>query len=374
MSHFEDLHLSPPPPAYSEQEFDQKISLATQLSLATPESQPEHEEDAWEVWDDSAFEAAAAKLKDLSLQGLDGAQASGETSGQSSSGGVNAGVQPLRIHKKHLSSGGSSVPSGKQKPSWLAETEVIQSGPSGSNASTAPAAPIYTPSTPSDSTSHTSGLSPTTLPNPYASREWGAASPVPTLPNPRVNQEDQLDGSSSAPPISADGSLPPPPFSSNGEDQPFNPYELLTPQPAPEPASPDFQSSTTPTSMPVPTQSNPATSFNNLTAVDQLHLPIPNAENDVSTYSSPSDTRNSMPANTQVRYSQYNLPNQFSPVPSQSRTANVYRNSMMSLQSTAIPQVNVDLSTAYGKRPTATIFNETQSPQVFDPAAFYKCV
>jgi hypothetical protein len=49
-----DQDSSPPPPAYSEQEFDQKISLVRDLSTRT--RSPPVDEDGWEVYDPTSFE------------------------------------------------------------------------------------------------------------------------------------------------------------------------------------------------------------------------------------------------------------------------------------------------------------------------------
>ena len=49
-----DHDSSAPPPAYSEQEFDQKISLITDLSTRT--RSPPVDEDGWEVYDPNSFE------------------------------------------------------------------------------------------------------------------------------------------------------------------------------------------------------------------------------------------------------------------------------------------------------------------------------
>ncbi|KDR83714.1 hypothetical protein GALMADRAFT_236054 [Galerina marginata CBS 339.88] len=49
-----DADYLPPPPAYSEQEFDQKISRATDISIVT--SFPRIDQDGWELYDPAAFD------------------------------------------------------------------------------------------------------------------------------------------------------------------------------------------------------------------------------------------------------------------------------------------------------------------------------
>ncbi|KAF9453059.1 hypothetical protein P691DRAFT_771789 [Macrolepiota fuliginosa MF-IS2] len=358
MDHSDTLSLTPPPPAYSEQEFNQKISLASQLSLAVHENQRhhEHEGEAWEAWDEATFQAAAGKL---SLQDSDIAQSTGESSAQSSKDGVNASIKPLRIHKKNLS-GTSSVPSGKQKPSWLSEAEENSPGASESSALATPTAPAYTPNTPSNPTSPQSAVSPIRLPNPYASLEWGTATPAPVLPDPYAGQpeEDQPDESPNAPPTLADDTLPPPPFTSNSEDRLFNPYG--------DPGTP-----AAPTSMPTSaTQSNPDVSFNdNVMGADQLRILDPNP----SAIEFPMPTKSRYSVSASAPQSTENLPGHASHVPSRLQPANRYRNSMIPpSQNTAVPQINVDLSMAYGKRPAVMLSNGPQSQQqAFNPAAFY---
>ncbi|PPQ77755.1 hypothetical protein CVT25_011190 [Psilocybe cyanescens] len=53
-----DSDYVPPPPSYTEQEFDQKVSQATTLSILTPA--PNVDEDGWERYDPTAFERAPA--------------------------------------------------------------------------------------------------------------------------------------------------------------------------------------------------------------------------------------------------------------------------------------------------------------------------
>lgn len=58
----------PPPPAYSDQEFDRKVSIAVEESLNAPApapvSQPSYDSDeTFEEWNDEEYERAAAALR-----------------------------------------------------------------------------------------------------------------------------------------------------------------------------------------------------------------------------------------------------------------------------------------------------------------------
>ncbi|KAF8639992.1 hypothetical protein AX17_001238 [Amanita inopinata Kibby_2008] len=56
---FIDQHDSSPPPAYSEQDFDRKISTAVRLSLRAQHSPVRLNDEAWEEWNEDVFEDAA---------------------------------------------------------------------------------------------------------------------------------------------------------------------------------------------------------------------------------------------------------------------------------------------------------------------------
>ena len=128
-----------PPPAYVEQEFDQKVSTALQISLSAPQL-PLGGEEQWEEWNDAAFHAAAHALANHDSTGNShSSQSSGvgsstifhppeKTADGARSPGLPA-VEPLRIRKKARSP--SSQP--KPRPSWIAETQTdTQSSASGS--------------------------------------------------------------------------------------------------------------------------------------------------------------------------------------------------------------------------------------------------
>ncbi|KAI0081786.1 hypothetical protein K474DRAFT_1142550 [Panus rudis PR-1116 ss-1] len=63
---FDELHSSsPPPPAYelTEQEYDQKVSVVVERSRveASSSAVARQDDELWEIWDEAAFEAAAAR-------------------------------------------------------------------------------------------------------------------------------------------------------------------------------------------------------------------------------------------------------------------------------------------------------------------------
>ena len=110
-----------PPPAYSEQEFNQKTSHALEISSRADPPEPSQQE-LWEEWDDAAFEAAAR-----ARQALDNQSSSRESTAHSQSFGGGSSThlfldntQPLRI-QKHKKPGRKSEP--KPPPTWLAEAE-----------------------------------------------------------------------------------------------------------------------------------------------------------------------------------------------------------------------------------------------------------
>jgi len=111
-----------PPPAYSEQEFNQKTSHALELSSrADQPDRSQQEQLLWEKWDDAVFEAAAR-----ARQALDN-QSSPTTHSQSFVGGSGMlfldNTQPLRIQKQRKADRKSEP---KPPPTWLQEAE---SGP-----------------------------------------------------------------------------------------------------------------------------------------------------------------------------------------------------------------------------------------------------
>jgi hypothetical protein len=112
-----------PPPAYSEQEFNQKTSRALELSSRADQPDLSRQEQLqWEEWDDAVFEAAAR-----AQQALDN-QSSSTTHSQSFVGGSSTlfsdNTQPLRIQKQRKADRKSEP---KPPPTWLEEAEY---GPS----------------------------------------------------------------------------------------------------------------------------------------------------------------------------------------------------------------------------------------------------
>ncbi|KAF9455909.1 hypothetical protein BDZ94DRAFT_501511 [Collybia nuda] len=102
-----------PPPAYSEQEFDRKISTVLEASLAAsqpPITQPD--EEVWEQWDEVTFETAAratlSTSPSWSNQAREGSLSQHVNIGARSI--MPAHIEPLRIHKKSAAVGKSSLP------------------------------------------------------------------------------------------------------------------------------------------------------------------------------------------------------------------------------------------------------------------------
>ncbi|KAI0352944.1 hypothetical protein OH77DRAFT_1408317 [Trametes cingulata] len=151
-----DLGLSspqdPPPPSYelSQHEFDQKTTRVIEESAAEP-PEPRVDEDGFEVWDESVFEAAVNAMNALSVQGS-GSSTGGTTVGlgstssrppekalvepepQTAQGGsvpqasgstsrapTLSRTKPLRVSKR--------VRPGKERPSWAAEAGLDSTAP-----------------------------------------------------------------------------------------------------------------------------------------------------------------------------------------------------------------------------------------------------
>lgn len=118
-----DLHdLPPPPPAYSEEDFDKKVSTAVELSLNTP--QP-HYDEAWETWDDDAFKAAAQALAPSKLyppieKQIPTQPAQGGSSHLNPTALPYQPVRPLKINKRTVDPNSPKPPLG-----WLENQESI---------------------------------------------------------------------------------------------------------------------------------------------------------------------------------------------------------------------------------------------------------
>ncbi|EAU84817.2 hypothetical protein CC1G_00336 [Coprinopsis cinerea okayama7 len=139
-----DATYQPPPPAYSEQEFDQKVSTALSLSReAHGNVRPAADDDEWEPYDPAAFEAAAAAYEskqkkqaiEATPQQLAGPSAaptfSSQHHPQASSSSQPAPTQPLRIHKKNGPSQDlKATPEKKNEPKWIASEQPTTSASS----------------------------------------------------------------------------------------------------------------------------------------------------------------------------------------------------------------------------------------------------
>ncbi|TEB35716.1 hypothetical protein FA13DRAFT_1788327 [Coprinellus micaceus] len=127
---------SNPPPAYNDQEFDRKTSLATEASLQQAPLPPAEElsEERWAEIEEAAFQAAiAASLAEAEAKGVQ-TPSEGQSSRPIEPGPPSpsrsrspatvrrlATIKPLRIEKKGKTS--VDLRDEKDKPKWLAEAE-----------------------------------------------------------------------------------------------------------------------------------------------------------------------------------------------------------------------------------------------------------
>ncbi|TDL29493.1 hypothetical protein BD410DRAFT_833790 [Rickenella mellea] len=199
--------LSPPPPAYelTQQEFDQKTSHIVETSLSQPISQPQYA-DGWEEWDEAAFQANEARLREERARGASGSSTpqsqplqsgsgSGGTSAQTNPSahaqpGAPHDVRPLNIRKR------SSQTPEKEKPSWYAQAGLGDNGSSSSR-------------------------------DPQDAQGSGSSRPRPasSVPSTRSLPEDPED----------DPTAPPPPFAPTDTSLDGPSYELVQSQRAPSP-------------------------------------------------------------------------------------------------------------------------------------------
>ncbi|KAL1747238.1 hypothetical protein HDZ31DRAFT_61434 [Schizophyllum fasciatum] len=154
-----------PPPAYSEEELDHKISQAIEESLRLDAKGTPHDdgvEDEWEEWDEALFEANSREVQSpgagsssaaspplaqaaspATLPGASTAAVSPPMSIASSSGSSSVGrmpsVRPLRLHRPS-----PSTASDKPRPSWYNEAGLTPSDGS----STSPRYPLPVPPPP----------------------------------------------------------------------------------------------------------------------------------------------------------------------------------------------------------------------------------
>ena len=319
-----------PPPAYSEQEFDQKISLVTQLSLDQHQNHAERDDER-ETWDEVVFENAAMGMQRLSLQGLSGAQETLRTSAlvdQHSTIKPIAETRPLQVHLENSLDSSSLAPSSKPRPGWLVEANLDASGASSSRTLSPLAAPAYT-SAPSPS-----ATSPLT--SPYSS----PIAPIPSLSGPSPTQGLLSANLGVAAPLTDES--PPPPFS---------PQRQL-----PYPSSPAHSASfdaninlehKSPTAQQLHVQ--PQQRLSRLQSSAVLH-----PEPSLSLYSEPS-SRSRRPSN-----------------PNCLQGYNSNQTASFTPQTMQAPRINVDLSMVYGKCPSVTAIRDFAPSQVPDVSVFYK--
>ncbi|KAH6914882.1 hypothetical protein BKA70DRAFT_1257298 [Coprinopsis sp. MPI-PUGE-AT-0042] len=125
-----DHGYSAPPPAYTEEEFDHKVSTAIEAS------QQISFEDEWEPYDPKAFEAAAEAYQS-GTQNQGSKAGGGGSSSMPTPSQSGSSIQPLRIHKKNTPSTDSKADMKKQD---YASTKSSQASyQEGSSSSAAPA-------------------------------------------------------------------------------------------------------------------------------------------------------------------------------------------------------------------------------------------
>lgn len=134
--HHLDYGYSAPPPAYTEEEFDHKVSTVIEAS------QQVSYDDEWEPYDPKAFEAAAeAYENNMHGQGSKGEGGSSTVpplAASQTSGSSGSSVQPLRIHKKNPSS--STDCKADLKKQDYASTKLMDEPPYHEGSSSAPPA------------------------------------------------------------------------------------------------------------------------------------------------------------------------------------------------------------------------------------------
>ena len=168
MSEFDNLPLSPsedfaPPPAYefSQQEYDQKIQVATEQSQQEQDRREERNPlEEWESWDEALFEANAAKFTANQANQSQGGPSSSSTApsmqstsqGQGSTSSTKAReamgqdpyyssdqyasaapVRPLSIQKKKARPSSAGARSEKERPSWYNEAQLGDSSGTGNS-------------------------------------------------------------------------------------------------------------------------------------------------------------------------------------------------------------------------------------------------
>lgn len=305
----------PPPPAYSEEEFDQKISLVTQLSLDQYRNHVEGD-DQWETRDEVVF---ATDVQRHSIQRFNGAQETLRTSAlvdHHSTARPISEMGSTQVHQTNLS--GSNLSDSFSKPR-CAEADLDTYGPR--------AAPAYASVPPP----------PPILTNPYGS-------PISITSDPRPQLSATLDIAVPLADESPHRQLPYLPSETSAARASFtltDPSTRGLPQiPSQFPASPGMnfnveQKSPTTQQRPPQLQSSA----------------ILNPKPSLSLHSVPS-SRSKLPNN----------PSHFQDYDS-NPTVNLTPQTMQG------PRINVDLSMVYGKRPAV---QDSAPPQVLDVSTLYK--
>lgn len=368
---YDDTDLPPPPPAYSEQEFDRKVSTAVEVSLTF--SQPPVEEE-WEVWDEALFEAATHETT-RHHDGRRGGDHAGSSTGQR-----GGSVAPLRVHKKnpsdsksrpgwheevnygegssssfHGHAGGSLItPStngsearvpGKQRPSWYNEAGLGEiSSPLQSNAAGS-----------TQSYNQTCSSSPSlplpTVPQPPPQQGTNTQEVLVEVSRPSDNPHEVDDGHDSD---EEDRSAPPPPFTPVGPSLDGPPFE--------EVASLSYNASGSTSPSPLASPQSPVSQLPPHSQVDHRQTyqePPPNPQPQPRTPSRASATRMSMPMPSV---------NNAAPAPRVRPTTAVPPPRRLQLNQG--PQIEFNPYTAYGRR--SDLMSRTPPAQVIDASAFYK--
>jgi len=310
----------PPPPAYSEEEFDHKVSLVTQLSLDQYQNHTERG-DQWETRDEVVF---ATNVQRHSVQGLSGAQEILRTGAPVDHHSIIRPIsemRPTQVHQEGLS--GSSVSDPFSKPRCA---DIDTCGPL--------AAPAYA-SVP---------LPLPTLANPYGS-------PISRTSDPRPKKE-QLGAT-------LDIMVP------LADESPHRQLPYLHCETSAAHASFTSTDPSTRGPSPMPSLKFPASPNMNFNA--ELNSPLTRQHPPQLQPSTLLDPKPSLSLRP-VSSSRSRLPSN----PSYFQDYNSNPTSNFTPQTMQAPRINVDLSMVYGKRPAVSAFQDSAPPQVPDVSVFYK--
>ncbi|KAL0949537.1 hypothetical protein HGRIS_009586 [Hohenbuehelia grisea] len=408
--------LPPPPPAYSEQEFDRKISAALEVSLTISQPAPAAslEDEEWEEWDEVKFNAAVR----ASQAATHGSGSTDAYSPEPSQAGESRNVAPLKIHKKSNSNGQNEALQ-KPRPSWYDEaglggssassnSHAPQAGASSSSSSHYGAASVHdgalapthqNSSKPRPSWFEEAGLgagegssssaasrpnppseavvSPTLRPLPVSPTSSTASAPPPAPLQSQAQSNIPQPPTTHTPPHPSsadhdddeedDRTVPPPPFTPVGPSLDGPPFEEVagggtltynghdSPPPSPL-TSPVTTLAPLPTLSPLEPSSSP-------------HPPMPEPRLPVETHTGYAPVQDQAPL----------LPRQSMPPPARPgyrlgpRPATM-ASSMQKLQLNPNPQVDFNPSVAYGFRNGHSEFSarRAEPAPVIDATAFYK--